>query len=82
MLRKGLSCTSMVLQRFRGFRKGTKLKLVKVVLQIKDEQGNFKDENFAELRHVGFGIKEQEGNVDGQPTITPPAARYEASVLL
>ncbi len=35
-------------------------------MQIKDEQGNFKNENFSELRHVAFGIKDQDGNADGE----------------
>lgn len=42
-------------------------------LQIKDEQGNFKTENFSELRHVAFNITEQNGNVDGEkPATTAP----------
>lgn len=41
--------------------------------QIKDEQGNFKTENFSELRHVAFNITEQNGNVDGEkPATTAP----------
>lgn len=45
------------------------------LLQIKDEQGNFKTENFSELRHVAFGIKDQDGNVDGEAPAAAPAAR-------
>ncbi len=39
---------------------------VRSAMQIKDEQGNFKNENFSELRHVAFGIKDQDGNADGE----------------
>ena len=46
------------------------------VTQIKDEQGNFKNENFSELRHVAFGIKDQDGNVDGEK----PAPARSASL--
>lgn len=43
------------------------------VWQIKDEQGNFKTENFSELRHVAFNITEQNGNADGEkPATTAP----------
>lgn len=59
-----LSCTVQCIAQERVLR-----------LQIKDEQGSFKEDNFAELRHVGFGIKDEEGNVDGQPTRVPPTSR-------
>ena len=44
-----------------------------VCVQIKDEQGNFKTENFSELRHVAFNIKDQDGNVDGEKPAAPAA---------
>lgn len=46
------------------------------VTQIKDEQGNFKNENFSELRHIAFGIKDQDGNADGEK----PAPARSASL--
>ncbi len=49
---------------------------VTFVMQIKDEQGNFKTENFSELRHVAFGIKDQDGNADGEK----PAPARSASL--
>ncbi len=51
---------------------------VRSVTQIKDEQGNFKNENFSELRHVAFGIKDQDGNADGEK----PAPARSASLSL
>ena len=51
---------------------------VRSVMQIKDEQGNFKNENFSELRHVAFGIKDQEDNAGGEK----PAPARSASLSL
>jgi len=52
------------------------------VMQIKDEQGNFKNENFSELRHVAFGIKDQDGNADGEkPAVAAPARSASVSKL-
>ena len=45
------------------------------MMQIKDEQGNFKNENFSELRHVAFGIKDQDGNADGEKPAVAASAR-------
>lgn len=48
--------------------------MLSCLLQIKDEQGNFKTENFSELRHVAFNITDQNGNADGEkPTTSAPA---------
>lgn len=44
---------------------------------IKDEQGNFKTENFSELRHVAFNITDQNGNADGEKPATAAPARDE-----
>ena len=46
-----------------------------VCLQIKDEQGNFKSENFSELRHVAFNIRDPDGDVDGEKPATSNPAR-------
>ena len=56
-----------------------------MLLQIKDEQGNFKTENFSELRHVAFNITEQNGNIDGEKaaaTAPPRSASCCAHAVL
>lgn len=45
-------------------------------LQIKDEQGNFKTENFSELRQVAFNITDQDGNVDGEKPAAATNGRF------
>lgn len=49
--------------------------IVIMYVQIKDEQGNFKTENFSELRHVAFNITDQNGNADGEKPATAAPAR-------
>ena len=48
---------------------------ISMFLQIKDEQGNFKSENFSELRHVAFNIRDPDSTADGEKSATANPGR-------
>lgn len=47
-----------------------------MLLQIKDEHGNFKAENFAKLRLEGFGMQDDE---EGLPIAVNPDTKKEGA---